>query len=167
MRHEPTVVTCVDREALDTLRREPGRLLRQIVPDIVVFDESFVDHAVPFAAFTARRSMFAVWNRPGKGTFHSTTFQPNTISTRHFMNCLAQADPDFFDRHAGDLRGLLEDLTRRGDAFRRHYNPSLLSAHPGRRVRDDRRSRLGLVRRGQRAAGLRCRGRGRLQHSRA
>ncbi len=126
VRHEPTVVTCVDREALDTLRREPGRLLRQIVPDVVVFDESFVNHAVPFAAFTARRSMFAVWNRPGNGTFHSTTFQPNTISARHFMNCLAQADPDFFDRHAGDLRGLLEDPTRRGNAFRRHYNPSLL-----------------------------------------
>jgi acetylornithine/succinyldiaminopimelate/putrescine aminotransferase len=95
------------------------------VPDVVVFDESFVEHGVPFAAFTARRSLFAVWNRPGKGTFHSTTFQPNTISARHFMNCLSTADPDFFARHAGDLRGLLDDPARRGEAFRRHYNPSL------------------------------------------
>jgi acetylornithine/succinyldiaminopimelate/putrescine aminotransferase len=124
-RHAPSVVTCVDRQALDTLRGEPGRLLREIVADVVVFDESFVDHAVPFAAFTARRALFAVWNRPGKGTFHSTTFQPNTISARHFMNCLAEADPDFFDRHAGDLRGLLDDPARRIDAFRHHYNPSL------------------------------------------
>jgi acetylornithine/succinyldiaminopimelate/putrescine aminotransferase len=124
-RHAPRVVTCVDREALDALRGEPSRLLREIVPDVVVFDESFADHAVPFAAFTARRALFAVWNRPGKGTFHSSTFQPNTISALHFMNCLAQADPDFFDRHAGDLRGLFDDPARRGDAFRRHYNPSL------------------------------------------
>jgi acetylornithine/succinyldiaminopimelate/putrescine aminotransferase len=124
-RHAPRVITCVDREAFDTIRREPGRLLREITPDVIVFDESFVDRAVPFAGFTARRSLFAVWNRPGKGTFHSTTFQPNTISARHFMNCLAQADPDFFDRLAGDVRGLLDDLSRRGDAFRRHYNPSL------------------------------------------
>jgi acetylornithine/succinyldiaminopimelate/putrescine aminotransferase len=124
-RHAPRVVTCVDRKALDTLRSEPGRLLREILPDVVVFDESFVDHAVPFAAFTARRSLFAIWNRPGKGTFHSTTFQPNTISARHFMNCLAQADPGFFERHAAEFRGLLDDTARRGDAFRRHYNPSL------------------------------------------
>src|SRR5262245_1109805 len=124
-RHAPRVVTCVDRAALAALRGDPGRLLHEIVPDVVVFDESFVDRAVPFAAFTARRSLFAVWNRPGNGTFHSSTFQPNTISARHFMNCLAQADPDFFERHAGDLRVLLDDPARRGDAFRCHYNPSL------------------------------------------
>lgn len=124
-RHAPRVVTCVDRAALDTLRGDRGRVLRAVVPDVVVFDESFVDHAVPLAAFTARRSLFAAWNRPGKGTFHSTTFQPNTISARHFMNCLAAADPDFFELHGDELRRLHDDLARRGDAFRRHYNPSL------------------------------------------
>jgi acetylornithine/succinyldiaminopimelate/putrescine aminotransferase len=124
-RHAPTVITCVDREGLAALREGPQGLLHEIIPDIVVFDDSFVDRAVPFGAFTARRSLFAAWNRPGKSTFHSTTFQPNTISTRHFMNCLAEADPDFFRRHAEEFRALLEDLTKRGDAFRRYYNPAL------------------------------------------
>jgi acetylornithine/succinyldiaminopimelate/putrescine aminotransferase len=124
-RHAPRLITCVDRAALAALRADPGCFLRAIVPDVVVFDESFVDRAVPFAAFTARRSLFAAWNRPGKSTFHSTTFQPNTISTRHFMNCLARADPEFYDRHAAEIRALLDVPARRVDAFRRHYSPPL------------------------------------------
>lgn len=124
-RDAPKVVTCVDRGALDALRSDPSRLPGLVVPDVIVFDESFVDQAVPFAAFTARRSLFAVWNRPGKGTFHSTTFQPNTISARHFLECLARADSVFIGRHAGELLDLRTNLKRRGEAFRRHYNPSL------------------------------------------
>ena len=119
------MITCVDREGLDTLRNGPRGLLHEIAPDIVVFDDSFVDHAVPFGAFTARRTLFAPWNRPRKSTFHSTTFQPNTISTRHFMSCLADADPEFFRLHAEEFRAFLDDLARRGDGFRRYYNPSL------------------------------------------
>ena len=121
-RRKPAIIACVDREALASIR---GGILGEITPDVVVFDESFVDRGVPFAAFTARKSLFAAWNRPGKSTFHSTTFQPNTISTRHFMNCLAAADPDFLRRHADDLNAISDDLARRGDAFRRYYNPSL------------------------------------------
>jgi acetylornithine/succinyldiaminopimelate/putrescine aminotransferase len=124
-RHKPAVITCVDRKSLASLRGGARGPLRAIDPDVVVFDESFVDGAVPFGAFTARRSLFAAWNRTGKTTFHTTTFQPNTISTRHFMNCLAEADPDFFRRHAEELRPLVDDRSRRGDAFRRNYNPSL------------------------------------------
>ena len=124
-RHAPLVITCVDRESLAALRGGSSGILHEIVPDIVVFDESFVDHAVPFGAFTARKSLFACWNQPGKATFHSTTFQPNTISTLHFMNCLAKADPDFHGRYREDFQGLLTDLSRRGDWFRRDYNPSL------------------------------------------
>src|SRR5262249_57083502 len=120
-RRAASVITWVDRMALATLGGEHGHLLREVVPDVVVFDESFVDRAVPFAAFTARRSLFAAWNRPRKSTFHSTTFQPNTISTRHFMNGLAEADPDFFHQHAEAFRAFLDDLDRRGDGFRRYY----------------------------------------------
>ena len=124
-RHRPAVVTCVDRESLARLRGGARGVLREVVPDVVVFDESFAGRAVPFGAFTARRSLFAVWNRVGKSTFHSTTFQPNTVSTRHFMNVVAATDPGFFRRHADELRSIADDLSRRGDAFRRHYNPSL------------------------------------------
>ncbi|MHB1556105.1 MAG: aminotransferase class III-fold pyridoxal phosphate-dependent enzyme [Isosphaeraceae bacterium] len=124
-RDAPRVITCVDRAALDAVRADPRRLPGLVVPDVIVFDESFVNHAVPFAAFTARRSLFAVWNRPGKGTFHSTTFQPNTISARHFLACLAGADPEFLDHHADALRAVRDDLSRRGEAFQRYYNPSL------------------------------------------
>ena len=82
-------------------------------------------HAVPFSAFTARKSLFARWNRPGKATFHSTTFQPNTISTLHFMNCLETADPDFIDFYGDVLQEARTDLARRAEWFRRYYNPSL------------------------------------------
>ncbi|MGO9924286.1 MAG: aminotransferase class III-fold pyridoxal phosphate-dependent enzyme [Isosphaeraceae bacterium] len=121
----PLVITCVDRVSLAALRGGSSGILHEIVPDIVVFDESFADHAVPWSAFTARKSLFACWNRPGKATFHSTTFQPNTVSTLHFMRCLAQADPDFHHRYRDVFAELLTDLSRRGEWFRRYYNPSL------------------------------------------
>jgi len=124
-RHTPLVITCVDRASLAALRGRSSGILHEIVPDIVVFDESFVNHAVPWSAFTARKSLFACWNQPGKATFHSTTFQPNTISTLHFMRCLAQADPDFHGRYGEAFQGILKNLSRRGDWFRRYYNPSL------------------------------------------
>ena len=124
-RDHPLVITCVDRDSLAALRGGASGILREIVPDIVVFDESFVNRAVPFAAFTARQSLFACWNRPGKATFHSTTFQPNTISALHFMRCLFKADPEFTRRHGELLESVLADLSRRGDWFRRYYNPAL------------------------------------------
>lgn len=124
-RSAPVVITCVDRATLAALRTESGGILREIVPDIVVFDESFVNHAVPFGAFTAHKSLFACWNRPGKATFHSTTFQPNTISTLHFMRSLAAADPGFYDRYRASLDGVRTDPGRRGDWFRRYYHPAL------------------------------------------
>ncbi len=123
--HAPLVITCVDRESLAALRERPGGILHEIVPDIIVFDESFVDHAVPFGAFTARKSLFACWNKPGKATFHSTTFQPNTISTLHFMNCLAKADPDFAGEYREHFQALRTDLSLRAVTFRGYYNPSL------------------------------------------
>ncbi len=49
-RHRPRVITCVDRTSLASLRAGSRGILHEIVPDIVVFDESFVDFAVPFSA---------------------------------------------------------------------------------------------------------------------
>ncbi|MCI0457321.1 MAG: aminotransferase class III-fold pyridoxal phosphate-dependent enzyme, partial [Gemmataceae bacterium] len=124
-RDAPLLITCVERESLTALRRGHGGLLRQLAPDIVVFDESFVDHAVPFSAFTARKALYDHWNRAGKATFHSTTYQPNTISSLHFLSCLRKADPEFLAPLAPDLDRIRADLRVRGDQFRRLYSPAL------------------------------------------
>jgi len=125
-RERPLVIACVDRARLTALRHGTAR--RQPAPDIVVFDESFVDHDVPFAAFTARRALYDHWNRRGKTTFHSTTYQPNTISTLHFMNCLAKHDPEFHAGIGDELRQIAADLRVRARAFGTLYSPSLLKA---------------------------------------
>jgi acetylornithine/succinyldiaminopimelate/putrescine aminotransferase len=124
-RDAPLVITCVDRGSLAAVRRGLSGLLRELAPDIAVFDESFVDYAVPFSAFTARKTLYDHWNRPGKTTFHSTTFQPNTISSLHFLRCLAKADPEFRASLAADLEKIETDLGVRRDVFRRLYSPSL------------------------------------------
>src|SRR5262245_4345449 len=124
-RDAPRVIVCVDRDGLAALRRVPADLRHELAPDIIVFDESFVDHAVPFSAFTARKALYDHWNRPGKATFHSTTYQPNTISSLHFLRCLEKADPQFHASLAQDLDKIHADLRIRGDLFRRLYSPSL------------------------------------------
>jgi acetylornithine/succinyldiaminopimelate/putrescine aminotransferase len=124
LRHAPLLILCLDRAALAELRRAPSSLL-DLRPDIVVFDESFVECDVPFGAFTARKELYDHWNRPGKTTFHSTTFQPNTVSCLHFMHCLEKSDPEFHAAIAPDLKRVLEDLLFRKERFRALYSPSL------------------------------------------
>jgi acetylornithine/succinyldiaminopimelate/putrescine aminotransferase len=119
------LITCVDRESLTLLRRDATTTARRWRPDIVIFDESFVNRAVPFSAFAARRSLYDHWNRPGKTTFHSTTYQPNTISNLHFLRCLEWADPEFYATVAPAVRRILGDRHVRGECFRRLYSPSL------------------------------------------
>jgi acetylornithine/succinyldiaminopimelate/putrescine aminotransferase len=125
---QPLVITCLDRETLVALRRGEPSVLLELTPDIVLFDESFVDRAVPFSAFTARKALYDHWNRPGKTTFHSTTFQPNTVSSLHFMKCLASADPQFHNSLALDLEKIHADIGVRRDLFRRLYSPFLSRA---------------------------------------
>jgi acetylornithine/succinyldiaminopimelate/putrescine aminotransferase len=124
-RDAPLVITCVDRASLAALRRGQAGVLRELAPDIVIFDESFTDYAVPFSAFTARKALYDYWNRPGKATFHSTTYQPNTISSLHFVRCLEKADPEFHTSVAQDLQKIDADLRVRGELFRRLYSPAL------------------------------------------
>jgi acetylornithine/succinyldiaminopimelate/putrescine aminotransferase len=97
------LVTCVDRRTLADCRRGAAGSFGKFVPDVVVFDESFVNRAVPFAAFTARKRLYAQWHKIGGGAFHSTTYQPNTVSTLHFMRCAERDDPDFHAEIAGEL----------------------------------------------------------------
>jgi acetylornithine/succinyldiaminopimelate/putrescine aminotransferase len=127
-RDTPLVITCVDRESLAALRREHAGVLHSLSPDIVVFDESFVSHDVPFGAFTARKELYDHWNRPGKTTFHSTTYQPNVVSSLHFMRCLEKQDAEFHAGLAADLQRIETDMKYRGEVFRKLYSPSLYKA---------------------------------------
>lgn len=102
------LIVCVDRVSLTRLRSSPLSPWRSLVPDIVVFDESFAHNDVPFGAFTARKTHYNLWNTPSNSTFHSTTFQPNSVSTLHFMKCLEHDDPSFVAE--------LSDLLKRIDS---------------------------------------------------
>lgn len=93
--------------------------------DIIVFDESFVDFDTAFAAFSARKSLFATWWTSGMSMFHSTTFQPNTFTTMHFMTCLRKRDPATARLLKEELDGVVSSMASRHDIYRRLYSPSL------------------------------------------
>jgi acetylornithine/succinyldiaminopimelate/putrescine aminotransferase len=122
---EALVIACVDRDALLRCRKSPSLLGETLLPDIVVFDESFVHQDVPFGAFTARKSLYDYWNTPGNSTFHSTTFQPNSISTLHFMRCLERDDPDFFAMLKDQLESIVSDPALCKSLLRDLYSPFL------------------------------------------
>jgi acetylornithine/succinyldiaminopimelate/putrescine aminotransferase len=124
----PLVITCVDREGLDACRRDASGLARELTPDIVVFDESFTDRQVPFAAFTASPALYGQWMKPGRSTFHSTTFQPNTISSLHFLRCLRAADPEFHATVAVELGWIERDPGHCAALLGALYSPSLRRA---------------------------------------
>ncbi|MGE3803575.1 MAG: aminotransferase class III-fold pyridoxal phosphate-dependent enzyme [Gemmataceae bacterium] len=117
----PLVITCVSRTSLAACQ-EMGW---HTAPDIVVFDESFVRGEVPFGAFAARQTVYDVWNKRGKANFHSTTFQPNSISTLHFMRCLEADAGDFHVRHQQAFDQLARDGAVCGQALQTLYHPSL------------------------------------------
>ena len=121
-------IACVTRKSLATLRKAPTTKVKQLIPDITIFDESFVDRQVPFSAFTAQKKLYDCWNRSGKQTFHSTTFQPNTISSLHFMRCLEHTDASFFNSVAKELKLIENDIRFRAEIFGDRYNQALLKA---------------------------------------
>ena len=121
-------------------RSEP----RQPPADIVVFDESFVDRAVPFAAFSARSELLSPWMHGKMSLFHSTTFQPNAIAAMHFMRCWHERNgvvdeatsPDGSSAHGGlvasstteGLPSLSEvpgNFANIATVFEKLYSPSL------------------------------------------
>lgn len=118
-------IVCVDRQTLMGTR---GGIKALPVPDIVVFDESFVRREVPFAAFSARRPLYDYWNKSGRATFHSTTFQPNTVSTLHFLRCLERDDPSLHERVSGVLQSIAREPRECLRLLRRLYSPSLARA---------------------------------------
>ncbi|MFO0426654.1 MAG: aminotransferase class III-fold pyridoxal phosphate-dependent enzyme [Planctomyces sp.] len=97
----------------------------ELRPDIVVFDSSFTDNAVPFGAFNSDGELYSQWMKKGMATFHSTTYQPNTISTMHFLKCLEKHAPRFFSTLENQLKPLLADQRRLKRTFQELYSPSL------------------------------------------
>jgi acetylornithine/succinyldiaminopimelate/putrescine aminotransferase len=121
----PLIITCLSRATLANCSRGNHLFGTRFPPDIAVFDESFVGHHVPFGAFTAKKNLYDVWNKRGRTTFHSTTFQPNTVAALHFMKCLEADDPDFSASLATELAHVLEDKKYCKKLFGQLYSPSL------------------------------------------
>jgi acetylornithine/succinyldiaminopimelate/putrescine aminotransferase len=115
------VIVCVDRAGLDHYRN----MAQSLMPDVVVFDESFTHRLVPFAAFSADRSLFRAWNRPHRSSFHSTTFQPNSLATLHFLKCLQQDDPAFYSQVHEQLQQIAADARWRLRLLAKLYSPML------------------------------------------
>ena len=120
---QPDVISirCVDTTCVpvDAGERSAARA------DILVFNESFLGHEVAFAAFTARHSLFAPWFPGRMSMFHSTTFQPNSLTTMHFMECLRCRDPATIHMLHDELLKIETDMQARHDTYRRLYSPSL------------------------------------------
>lgn len=121
----PNLIVCVDRAGVFDAPHPLVAIGLEARPDVFVFDESFVDFEVPFGAFAASAALYSQWNRRGMATFHSTTYQPNTISTLHFMRRLEATQPNFAARHTETLRRIETDLDFRRRCFSESYSPSL------------------------------------------
>ncbi|MBD3673432.1 MAG: aminotransferase class III-fold pyridoxal phosphate-dependent enzyme [Planctomycetaceae bacterium] len=120
-------IVCLDRDLW--LNSESDADWRTVLrPDVVVFDESFVHHDVPFSAMTARGDIYGRWMQPGTSTFHSTTYQPNSISTLHLTKSLTAAYPEFIARIQPTLDRVRRDLSFRGETFAALFSPSLRKA---------------------------------------
>jgi acetylornithine/succinyldiaminopimelate/putrescine aminotransferase len=125
----PLVIVGVDRHGLAMWRRSALTSGRPSVhPDIAVFDESFVERAVPFAAFTARKHLYDLWNQPRQAAFHSTTYQPNTISSMHFLKCLRETDSEFYATVEAKLERIRRDPIRCTSFLAELYSPYLARA---------------------------------------
>jgi acetylornithine/succinyldiaminopimelate/putrescine aminotransferase len=124
---KPLTVVCVDRPGVAAWYRSSGASLPWN-PDVVVFDESFVNRDVPFGAFTARKALFDHWNSMAQGAFHSTTYQPNSIASLHFIQCLAQADPEFHAEVFAELKSIEQYPDVCKSLLRDLYSPFLAKA---------------------------------------
>ena len=95
------------------------------VPDIVVCDDSMTDGLVPFGAFTAQPRYYSAWTKKKMSTFHSTTYQPNTISTRYLVNCMSRQLPEFSQRLQQKLTAILSNPKTCRQVFSDLFSPSL------------------------------------------
>lgn len=126
--HGGLKVVCLDRETWLQSRQPQANWPADLAPDVVVFDESFVNRDVPFSAFTSRSDIYGRWMQPGTSTFHSTTYQPNSISTLHLIRSLSVAAPEFMAVLGSQLRRLENDLEFLSETFAELFSPSLSKA---------------------------------------
>jgi acetylornithine/succinyldiaminopimelate/putrescine aminotransferase len=124
----PLIVAGIENRDLDEIGQEFGTGRDTCTPDIAVFDESFVNGDVPFGAFTARKALFDDWNRPRQEVFHSTTYQPNTISCLHFLRCLEQSAPAFYASLTEELAEIRRDPARCAAVLDSLYSSSMVRA---------------------------------------
>ena len=94
-------------------------------PDVIVFDESWVHHGVPFSAFAAKSPLLRHWRKRTMSMFHSTTFQPNTITSLHLLNCLRRDAAAFMKSMNPTLERIETDRGYRSKVFSSLYSPSL------------------------------------------
>lgn len=122
-RIRPTVIVSTGRGGLLSDDAAVLRRSSTFVPDIVVFDEALVRRDVPFGAFAARSRLFRHWRKRGMSTFHSTTFQPNTIASLHLLKCLRESHPRLLRRLAVTLTPIDNEVGARlqfiGDLYSR------------------------------------------------
>jgi len=126
--HTRLKIVCLDRDTWLRSRQPKADWPADLNPDVVVFDESFVNRDVPFSALTSRSKIYGRWMQPGTSTFHSTTYQPNSISTLHLVRSLAAAAPEFIAVLRPQLSRLESDLEFRNEIFAELFSPSLAKA---------------------------------------
>lgn len=119
------LILCLDREGWIQARAAAKTALRRLRPDAVIFDESFTQREVPFGAVAARPDVYRRWMTRGMSAFHSTTFQPNTISTLHFISCLRDGDPALTEALKADFDRLEREPVFLRAVYRRLFSPQL------------------------------------------
>lgn len=121
----PALIALAKPALLDQDRQSAACGAAPLIPDIIVFDDAWTNREVPFGAFVASRRLFDHWNRRGMATFHSTTYQPNSIASLQFVKCLRDRFPEFIARHAAALTHLAHDFGACRATFGGLYSRSL------------------------------------------
>lgn len=93
--------------------------------DVIVFDETFVNGGIPFAAFTTCQSRYAPWMKRSMSMFHSTTFQPATLPAMHFMKCMRQRSPSTLTAISEQLSAVIINTAARHRVYQTLYSPTL------------------------------------------
>lgn len=118
---EVMTIRCVDAQTVELLEID-----RQIRPvDVIVFDESFVNFDVPFAAMTCCRTVYSPWMRRSMAMFHSTTFQPSTLPAMHFLKCLNYRSPRIAEALREQLDAVMNCRDARHACWQMLYSESL------------------------------------------